>query len=119
MSFKQIMEFDLLFQQLHFILVMIITHSSLQLLGYVLALLLNFQSEKFMNILKILLAKLGFIKLVWLEDFDGELTLSVKKKSKSGEYYAYRYMFSDRIVKLLDDRSCIGIGYVKRWIDYE
>lgn len=70
--------------------------------------------------MKRLLAKLGLIKLVWLRDYDGELTLSIKRETDPpGGFYAYRHHIIRSWVKLEDDGTCSGdASYVKRWADY-
>ena len=72
-----------------------------------------------MKIIKKILAKLGIIQLVWLEDHDGDITLSIKRKHPFGGYMAYRIYLTGRVVRLLPDGSTLGTDYVKRWMDYK
>lgn len=78
----------------------------------------NNRPVNFMNTIKKLLAKLGLIKLVWLEDWDGELTLAIKRKHPLGGDAAYRMWSVNRIVRLNSDGTCSGPIYVKKWVDY-
>ena len=71
-----------------------------------------------MRTIKMLLAKLGILKLIWLEDHDGHLTLSIKRKHPLGGDMAYRMWEINRMVKLNADGSCHGVSYVKRWVEY-
>ena len=61
--------------------------------------------------------KLGF-KLVYLIDYDGDVTLSFKRKHPFGGFYAYRLWLIGSRVSLNNDYTCSGINYVKYWKDY-
>jgi hypothetical protein len=54
-------------------------------------------------------------ELVWLRDFDGDVTLSIAYTNAWGEKFAKRWWPTNiRIVRLLDDGKVIG-GYVEDW----
>ena len=56
-------------------------------------------------------------KLVWLKDFDGEITLAIARKDPWGDMRAERHWpFSVRSVRLLPDGTVDG-SYVRFWID--
>lgn len=71
-----------------------------------------------MNIIKKIAAHLGLIKLVWLRDYDGKLTLSIKRKHPFGGFHAYRFWFIDVSITLHDNGTCSGREYVTGWVDY-
>ena len=72
-----------------------------------------------MNLVRKMLAKLGLLKLVWLKDKDGELTLAIKRDHPFGGFMAYRFWIIGKTVRLEDDGSCSGLCYVRRWRDYK
>ena len=68
-----------------------------------------------MNIIKRVYAFLTRRKLVWLQDFDDEETLSIARKGRFGDVIADRtWPFGIKIVKLLDNGVVDGV-YVKNW----
>lgn len=71
-----------------------------------------------MNLFKILLAKLGLLELVWLQDSDGDLTLSIKRKHPFGGTMAYRFWVISKAVRLKEDGTCSGQSYVRHWKPY-
>lgn len=68
--------------------------------------------------IKKLLAKLRLIECVWLEDHDGEMTLSIKRWDCYGPY-AYRMWLINLRSNLLPDGTVNGPCYVKYWYDYK
>ncbi len=68
-----------------------------------------------MNMIKRIYAFLTNRKLVWLQDFDGEETLSMARKSRFSGFIAERYWpFGIRTVRLLGNGIVDG-SYVKKW----
>jgi len=62
-------------------------------------------------------AKLTGGKLVWLRDYDGQVTLSIARRDPWGEMRAERWWpWRIRSVRLLEGGRVDG-GYVKEWID--
>lgn len=60
-------------------------------------------------------AKITGGKLVWLKDYDGEITKSIAYESPFGGLIAQRlWPFKIRCVELLPDGTVKG-GYVKNW----
>lgn len=69
-----------------------------------------------MKIIKLVWAKLIGGKLVWLRDYDGEVTLTVAKLNPWGEWIAKRYFpFSIRQVRLMPGGKVSGASYVEDW----
>lgn len=67
--------------------------------------------------MKRLLAHLGLIKLVWLQDKDLEVTLRIKRKNPFGGYLAFRTNYM--MVNLNPDGTCSGCDWVSRWKDFK
>ena len=58
-------------------------------------------------------------KLVWLRDFDGELSLSIARIDPWGKMTAKRYWpYNIKTVELLPDGTVDG-AYVRFWKDYK
>lgn len=66
-------------------------------------------------IIKRIWAKLTNGKLVWLEDFDGDVTLTIARKHPFEGLLAQRMPFGIRPLQLLEDGSIRPNCYVKRW----
>lgn len=66
-------------------------------------------------IIKRIWAKLTKGKLVWLEDFDGEITLRIARKHPFGGLRTNRMSFGITPLQLLEDGSIEPKCYVKRW----
>jgi len=67
-----------------------------------------------------LLAWMGWLKLIWLQSYNGEIFLTVKRKSPFGGHWANVYPIA-RIgrVTLNTDGTCEGVScYIKHWRDY-
>lgn len=76
-----------------------------------------------MNLIKMGLAELGLIKLVWLVDHDGERTLAIKRSCLGGDW-AYRFWIIDADVWLRKDGVCgertfPRVSFVVGWVDYK
>jgi len=72
-----------------------------------------------MNLIKIFYSWITNGKLVWLEDYDGEVTLSIARKTPWNKLIAKRYWPSGiRFVVLLDDGN-VENSYVKKWKKYK
>lgn len=55
-------------------------------------------------------------RLIYLQDGDGEITLSIRRKSPFGGYVAPRYPYSNlRTVTLKDNGDIENGSYVKKW----
>ena len=68
-----------------------------------------------MNMIKRIYAFLTRRKLVWLQDCDGEETLTIARKGRFGDTIAERFWpFGIRTVKLLDNGVANGL-FVEKW----
>lgn len=73
-----------------------------------------------MNWLKIILCRLGILELVWLIDFDGTYTLSIKRKHNLGHNYAYRWWVINIQATLDEGGTCDeNRSYIKSWKPYK
>jgi hypothetical protein len=55
--------------------------------------------------------------LIYLQDHDGTITLTIRRKSPFGGYIAQRFLYSNtKTVTLNDDGSVSNGGYVERWV---
>ena len=69
-----------------------------------------------MNIIIRIVAFITRRNLVWLEDYDGEVTLSIEQVTPFGKRTAKRWRRnSDINVILCDDGTTEGLAYVKKW----
>ena len=68
-----------------------------------------------------LLAMLRLIELVWLEDHQKNIYLTIKKRHPFGGYWCHVYPWSKiGSVQLKDDGTCYGESYyIKRWTPYK
>lgn len=69
-----------------------------------------------LSIVKILVACLTFRRLVYLEDMDGQITLTIARITPFGRLVAERWWpFPIKTITLRSDGSCEGASYVRRW----
>lgn len=69
-----------------------------------------------LSFVKVLIACLTFRRLVYLQDTDGDVTLTIEKITPFGDRIAKRWWpFSIQQVTLHSDGKCTGASYVRRW----
>jgi hypothetical protein len=68
-----------------------------------------------MNLIKRIWAFITRGDCVWLDDFDGDITLTIARKTRSGELMAERYWpYNIRSVVLNPDGTT-SCNYIERW----